>query len=191
MRLTPLVVFLLLFFNSVSDGFSQKKDAESSLKGKGTVFIELLGNTGLYSLNYDRVFYHKKRDALTWRAGLAYWPLGKDIINTGTMTFLGEFNYLRGKGPHFLESGVGLTHWWIFRLDDDTYVRNYLLTRIGYRYQKAKGGFFFRIGVLPVVYLERNVDPIGTLYGGVSLGYTFKFSGKKSGRRENSDGPKP
>lgn len=191
MRLRPFAVFSMLFLSAISNVYSQNWDDEGSLKGKGTVFIELLGNGSWYSLNYDRVFYNRKRNALTWRAGLAYLPSSNYFIKSGSMVFLGESNYLRGKAPHFFESGIGFSHWWVFDRDNDRYIRNYLFTRIGYRFQKPGGGFFFRAGATPGIYLERNIDQNYFLWGGVSLGYTFRFSGRKLGQKENSDCPEP
>lgn len=180
---------LSIFLCTASVVFAQRKESLGSLKGKGAVFIELLGNGSWYSLNYDRVFYHRKRNALTWRAGLAYWPYSNGMIKTGTTVYVGEFNYLRGKAPHFLESGIGLTHWWIFGLDNDKYIRNYLLARIGYRYQKPGGGFFFRVGATPGIYLERNIDRNYILWGGLSFGFTIKSSGKKTLAKSHSEAP--
>jgi len=83
------------------------------------------------------------------------------------------FNYLRGIGPHRLELGVqyffvqhqalegGRTVFNPFDpnepvipvFDDTVLVTNrhqLINLRVGYRYQKPQGGFFFRAGITPV-----------------------------------------
>lgn len=174
---TAVVVIILLFLISSASVFSQGKDTDGDLKGKETVFIELLGNGGWYSLNYDRVFFHKRRDALTWRAGLTYMPY-TNHTQSSEISLLGECNYLRGKRRHFLELGIGFTYWRVFRvdqhLDQERYINFYLFPRIGYRYQKAEGGMFFRVGFLPGVLLDWGLEQRLSPFGGVSFGYTLK-----------------
>lgn len=177
---STLCVFLTILIANPNKVFSQKKEATAGLKGKSTVFVELFGNGFGYSLNYDRVFFHEKKNALTWRVGLAYLPSSRKLTKAGDLSLLGEFNYLRGKRSNFLELGLGITYWKSFELSQDKYIPLYLVTRIGYRYQKENGGFFMRIGVLPIIDLSRYPGNRLSLFGGLSLGFTLKNSGKKN-----------
>lgn len=177
-RFFAVCAFLILSLNV----FAQKK-VKKSIEGQGTVFIELFGNGGLYSLNYDRVFYHKRSNAFTWRAGATFLPPSSLAAEIGV---LGEINYLRGKPPHFFEAGLGLTFDKFLQAGEPPVF--FLVDRIGYRYQKIGNGFFLRIAFTPLILLGRNREQNIFLHGGLSLGYTFKNKKESNAKRKPQPG---
>jgi len=84
------------------------------------------------------------------------------------------------QNKHFIEVGTGIT----YLNNHDTVINhteNILIysLRVGYRYQKPEGGFFFKIGFVPLYdfYVE-NPAPDAPHYtwflsGGIGFGYTF------------------
>jgi hypothetical protein len=178
------LLFLLIITHS---SFAQTDSLQVKEKNcaKNTLFAELLGNGGLFSLNYDRIIKEKKNHKLSIRGGISLslltnWTFGdKDYINTSynpipfagglndsyicdglfdkSLIFPTEINYLIGK-KCFFEMGGGLTG--DIHLIKNMYgTRLYLFTRIaGFRYQRENGGFFFRAGLVPSfkIFLYKN-----------------------------------
>ena len=142
----------------------------SSDFARNSIFLELLGNGLLYSLNYDyKIFNH-----LSARAGGMY--LGVNERNTDQRVSLLMVpimaNYLVGNGSSRLEVGAGLT---VGRAggnidtgDIDQGTFGLFTSTIGYRLQPTDGGFLFRIGFTPV-FTGSGVLP----WAGLSLGGTF------------------
>lgn len=180
------VFFSLLFLMAYSHGFGQKQKPLKGLKGSQSVYVEIFGNSK-YSVNYDRVFFHQRKNAVGWRAGMNFFPHIKRGYNS--YTILGEIYYLRGKAPHFFEAGLGLDYWDGINVPPYiTEIHWNLVVRIaGYRYQRPQGGLFFRAGVTPWVYMWKGLDQKVFLEGGVSIGYTFKPS-KKTEPAKKGDG---
>lgn len=136
-----------------------------------SVYVELLGNGLLYSINYDRYM----TPHLTGRAGLFVLAAsdsdgdgGGAVIATPLLV-----NYLFGTGSHHLETGVGVTlaAGAIEDLEDevdDSFSGAMGTATLGYRYQRPTGGFVFRAGVTPF-FGAGGVVP----WFGISLGYAF------------------
>lgn len=148
------ISFLLLFYSICI--YSQENDSISFKRH--TIFGEILGNSIIYSVNYDLVLYNKiefLRPTITIGYGNPSFLLkdGKGQINI----FSAQFNLLVGK-QHFLEVGIGLPLYF------------YEFIRIGYRYQQDTGGFFFRLGYL---YNIDKREPMLTSWCGMGLGYSF------------------
>lgn len=166
-------VFLCLsvfFFLSGMPARAQKPGVKDNLKGSQSVYIEILGNSW-YSVNYDRVFYHQQKNALSWRAGVNY--LYFKSVDVSSYTILGEINYMRGKVPHFFEAGLGLNYWDGIRVGNLVEIHWNFVPRIGYRYQRSQG-LFFRAGYTPWIFPERIEESIFLLRAGISVGYTFQ-----------------
>ena len=124
-----------------------------------SIYVELGGNSVLYSLNYDYTFSLSKSCKLAIGSGFEYLILGsyKDSDTPQDKPFLfvtPAVNFLLGKKSHHLEVGISAIY---FSMPS---------ARIGYRYQPAKGGFLFRVGYTPML--------MGPLHWcGISFGYTF------------------
>ena len=141
----------------------------SSLNAQGTlkdslnlrdnsIFFELFGNAGAYSLNYDHLFRlgESRMSGIGTRVGIAYsgW--------TGTVAPI-EVYFSHGK-KSCLELGLG-TAFGYSALALDKYS---VTMRIGYRYRDPKGFIF---GVGPLVFKENKGEFF--FYGGISFGYSF------------------
>jgi hypothetical protein len=183
-----LVIAVLLIFSG-NTAFGQA-DAEI-FTAKNAVFIELLGNSGGYGLNYGRIFHQKNRMKISGSVGFsAVYQKPIELVHSSYWipVFASEATAFIGKSRHHLEFGAGF-----FTFQDRDFIfdtsvpgnhreeSHWDLTinaRIGYRYQKPEGGFFFRAGYTPMVSFfnseraEKPVDffPIGV---GISLGVSF------------------
>ncbi len=137
------IFFAICFLFSLSAS-AQSSDTVRILP-KNAIYFELLGNTGLASINYERMFRQKNTWRIAGRIGLGTVP----YVSIPT-----ELLFLKGRKNHFLEMGVGFTaNFAVNREEISTstfrakpfYV--YPMLRLGYRYQSEKG-FIFRAGLL-------------------------------------------
>ena len=138
---------------------------------RNSVYIELLGNGGLYSLNYDR----KITNNVSARVGLmAFGGESTDGDRIGLSLVPLMANYLVGKHNHRLELGGGpvvayaagnIKEHGIGEFSDFGLVGT---ATFGYRYQPLQGGFNFRLGFTPL-FSASSVAPSF----GVSFGYGF------------------
>jgi hypothetical protein len=141
---------------------------------RNNAFLEVAGNGGLYSINYERIVV----DHFTLRLGFATWNLGDDLGGgkTGIVTLPVLANLLLGRKKSKLEVGVGF----LFGREKSNNQRSSIFDLtgvIGYRYQPRNGGFMFRVGITPFYVLNGADDPYPgaglTLSGGLSVGYNF------------------
>ena len=126
--------------------FSNEQTYEKIEKPKlkhHSVYVELGGNSLFYSLNYDYTFSLSRGCKLAVGSGLSYFVTSSyensDTPEDKPFLFVTPaVNFLFGKKSHHLEIGMSAI--------------NLVMpsARIGYRYQPAKGGFFFRIGYTPL-----------------------------------------
>jgi hypothetical protein len=153
------LVFIVVFLLTFSVSYSQEQTR------KNAVFIEFLGNGGLYSLNYERQFL----DKMVIRGGVSFYPEAIAIPLT-----VGK---LVGRSQDLFELAIGST---ILNFnasgESNPGTAVFLTGVIGYRYQKPEGNFLFRIGFTPLI----NVyDVVGKEFesviflGGMSFGFRF------------------
>lgn len=139
------------------------------------VYIELLGNGVLYSMNYDRMV----TDDISVRVGLMYLSVSAssgDASAKASLAFIPVVgNYLLGKGDHKFELGLGalLVYASASSGTSDDFVSGSGggvggTAVIGYRYAPHDGGFVFRGGFTPV-FGQGGFLP----WFGLSLGYAF------------------
>ena len=143
------------------------------LEKKSGWYLELLGNGGLYSINYER----KLKPNLVFRVGAANWT-SEDLFSdaeTRIFAFPVTASYLVGPYKHKFEIGGGVLggHREDFA-GDGLFLA---LTGIaGYRYE-ADSGFLFRAGLTPFYGLtkgEQAYPDEGALASiGMSLGYRY------------------
>lgn len=172
--------FLLAAFTALilSPAISHAQGVDETLSGKPelashSIFLEGLGNAGLYSVNYD----HRFASSLSLRAGFSI--VGATDQQTRQEVSLlivpVTFNYLAGGANHNLEMGIGP----LFAagsVDDvetgsDAGISSGLAgvtSTFGYRYQPADGGFVFRAGLVPFY----SADEF-QLWAGISVGMAF------------------
>jgi hypothetical protein len=137
--------------------------AQSEKTARNTVYVELLGNAGLYSVNYDRLL----SPSVSGRVGamfISYGEVGVTLVPV-------MVNYLRGNN-HKVELGVGPV-FIIASADFDGFGSLESAgvggtATFGYRYQPKKRGFNFRVGFTPIVF-GGEVFPSG----GLSVGFGF------------------
>ena len=152
----------------LSSGFAQNN----------TIYLELLGNGLLYSLNYDRMV----TDNISVRAGYGGLTVSNSTVSSGVIvtedikiTLIPVLaNYLRGEGNHKLEMGGGIV---LVSVDYSGNVADVDFSlaadgaiptgNLGYRYQKSEGGFFFKASLCPF-FAETMVTSVG-----LGFGYSF------------------
>ncbi|GAB2502737.1 hypothetical protein [Algoriphagus taiwanensis] len=177
-------IVIFVFFNlSNSYVFAQKE--VQTFTAKNAIYLDLGGNAGQYAFSYGRLFHEKGLLKVIGSAGFALWAdrvQGKTVFNPAVPL---EVSGLIGKRDHHLELGFGVTphlatslnfNSETSELEDKVVFESLLPFRIGYRYQKPKGGFFFRIGYTPFF----NV-PVGgredwsfePRFAGISFGKSF------------------
>ena len=172
---------LLLLFCILIIGFGQTF-AQSRTTTKSSVYLEVGGVAGLWSLNYDRELWEINENfRLNGRAGLGMYSefngagFPDVIIPISSMVIL-------GKSTHRVEAGGGITYYnWTLRdaLKLDGFSRRSDLLGhliIGYRFQKLEGGLMFRVAYTPIIINYSN-KPFEHWAGG-SIGYTFKSPAK-------------
>jgi hypothetical protein len=160
-------LLLCLFF-----GFSycQAQDL-SPFKARNTVYLELLGSGGVYSVNYERLFSVKTNRAYGFRVGPNFYsnmPAG----------LIGELFTIVGAGSHHGDFGIGLRG--MYGRDSEgpyfTSKRAYLsaVPRLSYRYQKPTGGLMLRAGFTPFIKIsEASETKAFRSWFGLSVGYSF------------------
>ncbi|WP_412465976.1 hypothetical protein [Pedobacter sp. KLB.chiD] len=143
---------------------------------KNSIYAELLGNGGVYSINYDRIFQLSKQVKIVPRLGFSTLD---DVL-----IFPLEVNLLLSKSntsKNFFETGIGLTilkplngfsgqlltiNGYDYNFDGRA-VNTPVMIRAGFRHQKPTGGLMYRTGAL----LITGNETILTV--GIGLGYTF------------------
>ena len=127
------------------------------------IYGEVLGNGFLYSVNYE----HAWTPLLRGRVGF-------EMLRRSSALVPAMVAIVTGKGRHHLELGGGALIG--IGLFDGEELRNRHLAAgalavavAGYRYQRPEGGFIFRAGVTPFIWLDGG--PV--LWFGVSVGRSF------------------
>ncbi len=132
-----------------------------------SVFLELGGNGGIASFNYDRRF-SARNNGFGGRIGIGIAD-GRDghIFPELVPTIPIGINYLTGTGAHHLEMGAGLT---IGTSEFARYQNSvYFVPSIGYRLQAPAKAFTFRAFVSPMMVELFNVQ----FSAGLSFGARF------------------
>ena len=116
---------------------------------KNTVFVEGGGSGIGISINYDRNYFQKGDTRYSIRTGIMIYPYGSSLV----LPF--EHSFFWGDN-HSIEVCIGVTyiHGFVVKGNPCGYAgTNFDFTnaffatqRVGYRYQKRKGGLFFRLG---------------------------------------------
>ena len=144
---------------------SNSQDIDTSkIFHRNTIYLEALGQ-GLYnSVSFDRLYKidHKVKTSIS--AGLTIIPSsGLFVVATPI-----SYNYLIGQNKHHLELGLGFTPMFIrsgnitasysdgnsnnvtFTGSQNMFF-SFFTPKIGYRYQRPEGGFFFRLTFTPPI----------------------------------------
>jgi hypothetical protein len=167
----PVVVIIFLFI------FVHGNSQEAKYS-KNSLFIEFLGNGGLYSINYER----NLKSNFFGRLGIGHWSSNSFGVKTTVTSIPILLSYITGNKRSHFEFGGGLlagrlTDYSGFADNTDSASIFDLTGFFGYRYQKSTGkGFLFRVGLTPFLSLDdkANYPEKGlSLSGGISYGYHF------------------
>lgn len=178
-----LVIFgALFFFISIESKAQSKAEIFTS---KNIVYLDLGGNAGQYAFTYGRVFHQKGKLKLSASAGFSMWYQGS-ISNTRWLPAIPvELTAYYGKSNHHLELGTGVTSYLgnSIEFDQETFENvdkvvfgAFIPVRIGYRYQKPEGGFFFRVGYTPIIDFPPRTGgnwSFNPYHAGISFGKSF------------------
>ena len=137
-----------------------------------SIFVEALGNGGLFSINYDRRI-RSGNDGFGLRLGLGAGTLytdSKDNIKRYiTLPFM--VNYIAGTGRSGIEGGIGITPGWASSKPvDDSRTSAWANLNLGYRFQPIKKGLMLRAIWSPILSFNGYLDPS---WAGVFVGYGF------------------
>lgn len=145
---------------------------------KNAGFVELGGNAGLYSLNYDRIYFYKEKLKISARVGFSPQPHGWQF----EQVYLLENNFILFSNPHHLEIGLGATMQRRYNErpnePDNYFWENiwFSIWRCGYRYQKQDDGFFFKAGLTPAI-MSKDAEGFHPDYFrfwlGIGIGMSF------------------
>jgi hypothetical protein len=181
---------LLLALITLNSGIAQADEVDLGQAAKvertarNSLYVELGGNAGLYSVNYERFVM----DDAALRIGLMYMSVSASTTaggttSTGNASWFGAplmFSYMGvGSRNHKLELGAGVVLM-NFSAGASTFsatsnASGFVVAgtaTVGYRYVPVDGGFNFKAGFTPLV-----LQAAGTLYfqpwAGISVGYGF------------------
>jgi len=147
------LIFFAISLKSQDDYVLNAPRDYSKKPAKNAAFIELGGNAGLYSLNFDRIYVYKEKTKLSIRLGFAPEPHGF-YFEQG---YVIENNIILFSNPHHLEIGTGITLQRRYNekpnLPDNYFWENILfgVLRTGYRFQKQDDGLFLKAGITPII----------------------------------------
>jgi hypothetical protein len=183
-QISPYVLVLVFATLLPFDAIAQSK--AEPFTAKKAVYLEVGGSSGAYGLNYGKVFRQKGKLKLNASAGFSI--LVRETTNLRTYWLPAiplEVTAFYGKSKHHLEMGFGVIPYLdvvsIFDSEALVFKDKVVFTtamplRIGYRYQKPEGGFFFRIGYTPFFSapIGAREDWVFTpFFAGVSFGKSF------------------
>ena len=129
------------------------------------VFLEVGGNGGIYSLNYENPFRIRPNAAVTFRTGLSITPADRKTLIILPVMFNGVF--LKGNHHPEVGAGVGIS---AATSGGGSWVRGIL--QVGYRFQKPEKPLFFRVNYTPFYnfFLHAQWEN----WAGASIGWTFQ-----------------
>jgi hypothetical protein len=160
-KIKSLALFLLFVTSAIFSQTNENSVATTTLLKHHSIYAELGGNSGIYSLNYDYTLSMSEKTQIAFGSGFGFYGIVQErtFSSMKNIYYLTpSLNFLYGRNSHHLEAGI-----------------NVLLIgatipslRFGYRYQPVKGGFLFRVAFTPILLAGMPIP-----WGGLSLGYTF------------------
>ena len=178
-------LLIIFFIFNVVLVFGQH-DSINQNHSKNTVYFEMLGNSIGYSLNYDRLLISSEKFKTAGRIGLSYFPPVIPPEHFIVMPIEISELILLGRKKHYFEIGAGLTlNYQLYQGNNNSYFGNDYINRslktiavfrLGYRYQKENGGFFWKAGLTPLYEITNNNDErmiVPNMFG-IAVGYTLR-----------------
>ena len=156
----------------VHNGYAQT----STISARNTVYADFASKGAVYSINYDRVFSQGKKINISFRAGVS-------ILNDVIAFPLG-IQFFTGQDASHIELSLTVEPYIekyqdIFDGSSQSDKKAYIMPGVGYRYQKPDGGFFAKVVVGPIIYLDPpsddfwKMDPV--VYTGITASVGFSF----------------
>ena len=153
--------FILLLFLVGFGGFAQKQH-------RHTVYGEVGGNAILYSVNYDVMLTQGGAfNDLSFRIGVSpgFWFIEPGPSSVWLFIPIELNAIFHMTNNSHLELGMGsVVHRGTELYGEQkrisyavTRTKAYMTLRTGYRYQRPSGGFFFRIGFTPLLFVNNAV----------------------------------
>ncbi|GAB3535195.1 hypothetical protein GCM10027443_23690 [Pontibacter brevis] len=171
-KLKVLYILCLLLFLLPCHVFAQ--EFTQNFKALNAVYVEVGGNSDVYSINYDRVVYQRDRFKTAVRAGLGtnlFFLEDEDsvypVVPLEVMALVGN------RQKHF-EGGLGYTRRFT---DDPELIQNMYFARLGFRYQVPRGGLLVRVAITPFISpnSESRTPGVGVIPRfGFSIGKSFR-----------------
>ncbi len=165
-----IIVWLFLIFLIFSSILNAQ---ENNNYTKNCIYLELLGQGILGSVNYEYRFSPNWSGRVGFTTESIFIPIGLDIDITGSPIMI---NFLTGHASHHFEMGLGVFAAWVkgddfwgMKMDTDEEFMPLYTATIGYRHQPRTTGFIYKLGFTPLF----NGDGEGSIWAGLSLGYTF------------------
>lgn len=180
----PKIIFVLILIFPVSLHCLAQSEAET-FTARNALYVEFGGNSGRYAVNYGRIIHQKEKLKLNVSAGFSMWRHGTRRSDYWLPVVPMEILAFWGRSNHHLEIGTGVTSILepspttdpvTSEIDDQIVYSAAVIFRVGYRYQKPEGGFFFRAGYTPYFYFAGKADGNPTfqsILGGASFGWSF------------------
>jgi hypothetical protein len=147
-----LATFLLLLVRGPAPVLGQTEEQYEA--SRNAVYLELGGQGGLYSINYEYRFLK----SFSARAGFSIWSFPFFVADVDFLGVPLMVNALIGGRFANLEIGVGViavsasSTDFFFGKTSSTGPIAVATGTVGYRHQSVDGGFVFRIGFTPVYY---------------------------------------
>ena len=186
---TLLLLCLFLFF-----GYNSNAQRLAVGADKGTnnhiVYLEAGGAGYFYSVNYERLLFHKEAFAGFARIGFEYLPFeGADRL----IHFPIGANFTYGQRKHRLEAGFAA----LFRIDfspgvgfgegfylTDPPTRIFLAPSVGWRFHAKPNewgsSFFMRVAFTPIIGMDVfQSQPYFLPHAGISIGRTWSNQNRK------------
>ncbi len=179
------LLLILVFALAISFGARAQTETET-FTAKNAIYLEVGGSSGRYAINYSKIFHQKGKLKLNASAGFSMWRNEKLDSRTSWLPVIPlEVTAFYGKSNHHLEMGFGFTSFLGTSLDlvsgtfefrDKVVFGAFIPLRVGYRYQKPEGGFFFRVGYSPIIDFPPRTGgnwSFNPYWAGVSFGKSF------------------
>jgi hypothetical protein len=150
--------------------------ANSQPVSRNTLYLEGASQGATYSFNYDRIFNIGKKMTKSYRVGLS-------LLNNTIALPLG-LQFITGKGLHHLEYSLTVVPYFekyreLFSGNNLSDEKVFIIPGVGYRYQSPGGGFFGKIVIGPLIYLDPPADYFWKMdtriYPGITAGAGISF----------------
>lgn len=157
--------FQLISDNDDVNGINQLNFKRKRFAGN-TIYAEIGGFGYYYTINYELTFQSMDRRNMNFRIGAGVMPETEGDIKGTKISVPALLNLAFGETNQF-EIGVGITY--------RTFIENEIIpsASIGFRHQKAFGGFMYRFAFTPTIETDDAGYKIINFWGGLSLGFAF------------------